>query len=237
MRIISKIHDYYDGAMAMGVDTTRVFVRAKRDRIYLPDNNTVSTYWDRTPMGRADPQYTLRFVLVGFCGELYPCVKLIIHNHYSHTHAEEHKYIYDATRLTSLMHNLKNKSYQVLSDEEFACKWLLREPIMHPYWASHNTEQFINKFTHVFADYSTPYFVVDFPYRTPPRCDLMPLLKEYNFYKIKDCYTAYLDIDMFLHNQLCDMDNPHIDPIPDVVKAESKGFNKFSFRKDKQIKK
>jgi hypothetical protein len=55
------------------------------------------------------------------------------------------------------------------------------------------------------------------------------------FYRVFDPYQAYQEVAMWLSNQAVP-----IKPIPemsDEIKAESKGFNKFSFRKDPSSKK
>ena len=56
-------------------------------------------------------------------------------------------------------------------------------------------------------------------------------LKPLEFYKIFNTNLAYHEIEMFLNNMAVPMK-----PIPvldDVTMAESKGFDKYSFRKDK----
>lgn len=55
-------------------------------------------------------------------------------------------------------------------------------------------------------------------------------LKEIGFYKIKSPQIAYQDINSFLNNIAVKEDR--IPVISDEILAESKGFNKFSFRKD-----
>ena len=49
--------------------------------------------------------------------------------------------------------------------------------------------------------------------------------------RIKDPYTAYQELSMYLGNMA--FPNKPIPTISDEVMAEIKGFNKFSFRKDK----
>ena len=42
---------------------------------------------------------------------------------------------------------------------------------------------------------------------------------------------------MFMNNQIVRPDDPYIEPVSDVIKAQAHGFDKFSFRKDKSKKK
>ena len=226
MRIISKIHDYYDSAMSLGVDTNRVFVRENRDPIYINNTNRSTRYFDKESSTNS---YYIKFLLIGFCGEMFPCIR---YQGYGVNNSEP-KYIYTNEALSIELPKGKPIVGYDQNDIEFIKQWLNKGVIKSIWYAPHDNNKYMNSFKHIFMTYKTPYFVIDFPYRTPPRCNLMPILRDYKFYKIKDSYTAYQDIDMFLHNQLCDMDNPHIEPIPDVIKAQSKGFNKYSFRKDK----
>lgn len=56
-------------------------------------------------------------------------------------------------------------------------------------------------------------------------------LRPFDFMRVMDPYTAFQEISMWLGNQA----EPR-KPIPvldDITMAEIKGFNKFSFRKDK----
>jgi len=62
-----------------------------------------------------------------------------------------------------------------------------------------------------------------------------PVLKDYSFYKLFDSMAAYQEISMYMSN-MC-FPEVEINPVPDEIKAESHGFNKYSFRKDPQKKK
>jgi hypothetical protein len=51
-----------------------------------------------------------------------------------------------------------------------------------------------------------------------------------------DGFQAFQEIDRFVSNELAPMDNRDT-VISDVLKAETHGFDKYSFRKDKGLKK
>ncbi len=57
-------------------------------------------------------------------------------------------------------------------------------------------------------------------------------LRDYKFYKIYDTYSAAQEIEMYLNN-LAIPEKP-IPKISDKIMAEAKGFDKYSFRKDKK---
>jgi hypothetical protein len=55
------------------------------------------------------------------------------------------------------------------------------------------------------------------------------LLNQHDFMRVFDPYTAFQEIEMFMSN-LAIPQKP-MPVIPDELKAESKGFDKWSFRK------
>ena len=59
-------------------------------------------------------------------------------------------------------------------------------------------------------------------------------LREAEFYRIKDAYTAFQELSMYLSNQA--QPRKPIPEMDDQTKAEQHGFDKFSFRKDKKDK-
>lgn len=60
-----------------------------------------------------------------------------------------------------------------------------------------------------------------------------PLLKGLEFQKTMNPFLCFQDIEMFLNNDIALPDSPRILPVPDKIKAESHGFDKYSFRKAK----
>jgi hypothetical protein len=82
----------------------------------------------------------------------------------------------------------------------------------------------------IFQQYKVIYFYV----RKECKSHLVesyPQLKNIQFYKVFDSYSAYQKIEQYLTNELAD-DPMSIDPISDKLKAENHGFNKWSFRKE-----
>jgi hypothetical protein len=57
-----------------------------------------------------------------------------------------------------------------------------------------------------------------------------PLLRKYNFEQVKDPYSAWQEISQFLGSELATQRDPN-PPIPDELRAQAKGFDKWSFRK------
>ncbi len=66
--------------------------------------------------------------------------------------------------------------------------------------------------------------------------EIYPILKKYQFYKVFDTYEAFQKIEHFLTNELIKPDDMKV-VIPDNLKAQSKGFDKWSFRKEPTTRK
>ena len=59
-----------------------------------------------------------------------------------------------------------------------------------------------------------------------------PILEAINFQDRMDSFEAFQCLERYLSNEMAPRDGKMDKPIPDKIKAESKGFNKFSFRKE-----
>jgi len=69
-------------------------------------------------------------------------------------------------------------------------------------------------------------------YRKEEKVVVNPRLKDIGFDKFMDGFQAFQELDRFVSNELAPVDS-RVVVIPDKLKAESHGFDKFSFRKDK----
>ena len=212
MRILSKFHDYYDTAIGYGIDKERVYERNKEVRC-VDDMRTL--FVDHNGC------HVTLFV-IGFCGELFGVAEV------------EGKYFY----------NFKGLDAFTLS-KKYQSRYNIHRSLIHSFLDGRVEQSLrdntwhrdIPDFNSYFRKYNVPIFTVKVASSIisewSPKLVLNPKLKDLEFYRIKDAFTAYQEIDMYLHNELANPDNPHIDPIPDQLRAESHGFDKYSFRKDK----
>ena len=101
----------------------------------------------------------------------------------------------------------------------------------------------------LFVEYNTPVFVYDGDYgrtalttgrsyhRNKDAFIINPLLKDYEFYKVFDTFQAFQEIQMYIGGVLGSKENEII-KISDKDKINQHGFDfKWSFRKEKEIKK
>ena len=86
----------------------------------------------------------------------------------------------------------------------------------------------------LFRESKTPIFVYD-TYRRDDAFIINPILKDYEFYKVVDAFTAFTELQMFISGVL-GVGEKEIVEIEDKYKIGQHGFDKWSFRKEPQKK-
>jgi hypothetical protein len=225
MKIISKYHDYYDGVGAHDREPTPVYLRHSKDikdvkieRDYLkigridfrPNNSTFKH--DRVAYIR----------IVGFCGKMYPF--LHVTKYYgtwgNDDDEKDEEFIYDHDRLDALEY----KHY---------LRWLGEKPGLFykrdDYIKNLNSSEELKS---LFKKYNTPVFLLTKVWNEP-YLTINPILKDFHFAKAIDPYTAYQELSMYLGNELTQEHQGNVPTGDDKTLASSKGYDRFSFRKDK----
>lgn len=205
-------------------------------------------------------EYELSTGILGFCGKIYPYIKCVKSTpetgktiDYIHTLEE-----YNTLRSELTLGNYKsNRYWNTTIFDNFTLKDFTKDPakdffegnfkpfIEHTLSRTHsgrNGRVFdFSNLKDLFIEHKVPYYIIKYT-RNPNSATghsliLNPCLSDYKVYRMFDAYTAYQEIDMFLNNEIVRPDDPYIEPIPDKIKAESHGFDKFSFRRSKGKKK
>ena len=210
MRIISDFSDYYDCVQAYGQDKNCVYNRITKS-VYRNKQYTHS-YSDYYYTKNQDVTHYIDFGYIGFCGNYYNYVRV-----YDRKSLNIYFYNYDEYLDFRMVHdihfskNQKKKWYKKSTANE-------RYNFQRPKQSSHDE----------FFKYNTPILV-----HKKNSLLINPILKDMQFFKVKDVYSAYNDIYCYLNGVLGTNQKPI--PVPDdVTMAEIKGFNKYSFRKDPQ---
>ena len=235
MYIISKTKDYYDGVVGtVGVDKTIVY---ERETIINEDPHTFiepffpKKIWDRRdrspfrhilsgyPVEKGSKYDNTSYFIVGFCGKLYIGWKFYQEIKDNHSYPELDTFItYDLEFIKKqLVH--KNWSSNLLDDID--------------YILSYNSLE-------MFRNLKIPIFIHDSDYNRTDirryRCNEVfitnPTLKDYEFYKVMDSFTAFQEIQMFIGGVLGTGEKEIVE-VEDKYKIDQHGFNKFSFRRDK----
>lgn len=233
MRIISKFKDYYDGALrhSGGGDKTIPLIRTnsmvKIEDLYCP---AFTSDIEILPQSKKD-YIGVSSGTVGFCGIEYP----YIHLNYEKYVGKDDNGIYDVKEYSGkYIYNLESFKKET---KNYSFKYYGRytndnEKIKE--YVYNNVEKYLQRNHTYLNDYfkklNTPYFHCNAGH-DQHEIEIFPILKNLQFYRVVSIDIAYNQIEMFITNTLAPKDNPYVQPVPDEIKAESKGFDKWSFRK------
>lgn len=243
MRIISKFFDYYDKALAYGIDTGRVYVREEKEFNVLfssPDrNHELFSIAEELP----DLKFLHKTGLIAFCGKIYPFFSIYYGNklrtYYS---IESYRNDLDSESLLNflieeLRSEFKNDSPWAAKKKIEAIKNDLDNSGPYKYWRSRPpdyADKYIGKSIEddIFIKYNSPVLLVFRPsYKKDDIKGIInPRLKDYEFYRVQDPYTAFQEISMFLGSNLVKQVDPEIN-FSDDLKRDIHGFDEWSFRK------
>ena len=228
MRIISKFHDYYDSALGYGGDSQLPLYLLSTEEVFIQQNQKDDLYWaNSTSRGFSRnifgvPKYDLKdkmlsvsFIeknLVVFCGDVVPFI--VVATRHRKTFQTVREYIYDYDSFVELA-----------GDSPRSKEWLTQ---------SHNpslAEDFLIR-------HRVPVILVPiYDSSLGPRIIKSPPLKDVKFFKHMDAFGVFQRIEMFLGNNLASQNDPPVPVGSDVDIAMSKGYDKYSFRKDSPGKK
>ena len=216
MRIISKFRDYYDGVMKTGMDREVVYVRATVDVLLDKawklgfDTKRMTAF----SMSGKSGTYTIWTTFLGYCGTIYKV--------YMVTGDLGHHVFYDYEEFKTYMLDTKLGSGYDFGERRY---WPSRYQEFRDYDTS--------KMSELFHKFQTPLFLLnhEYHYRKPDKTTLTlsPCLKDLEFQRIKDPYTAYQDIFQFVAGTLNKPENKMV-KISDKDKIAKHGFDKWSFR-------
>jgi hypothetical protein len=225
MLINSKHNDYYDGLSKQYLDKTIVY---DREEITLQTNKidnrsslySLLNYYKTLHRHGHIRSNDITPILIGFCGELF----ILYSNDRKILTTEE-----EILNFFNEIETNKNDRY-------------------YKYWKPYDTltkikSQFVEiqnlKSDDVFIELDCPIFLLE--YRRPNYQDVEliknPILKDYNFQKLKDTFTCFQDIQTYISNILVVNKTMKEVKIEDKYLMQSKGFDNFSFKKEKHNRK
>jgi hypothetical protein len=225
MRIIADQKDYYDCIMGCGQDRTVVYVRKPEeqhlDRKEWPFPNCHGDQGDA--------------YIIGFCGKIYPLIELyppLIEHDPKPTLSIK---CFSLAEVDAFMEqHLRPRELRAYHEKG---RYQRR---LHFPWGS-GTRRHYEDFFRECAKQQTQYEQMFMEKRCPifvaykhgrgytGVIEWNSMLNKYGFFRVFDTYTAFQEIAMFVGN-LAIPQKP-MPVIPDKLKAESKGFNEWSFRK------
>lgn len=238
MRIISKFHDYYDTAMGLGQDRNLVFSRIKKQLPKEAANfSTAGTIRKLHSMDKkkkksihCDP------ITILFCGKEYHGIKVQVGDYLLRSFiffpAPDVHYFYDADALRDFLQTFDiditvkprhYQRYQRVSPRSYYDQCVE--------WFSPTVSRSEN------AMISGGYSILlqdDTVRPSDPKIESTwisnPILREIEFYKIVDPFTAFQELSMWIGGVLPTPGRDMVN-IEDKYRIAQHGFDKWSFRK------
>jgi len=256
MKIFSKFNDYYDSAMAYGVDDHVHWVRKTTEtELPLPTPHYTKTEigppadpffdspiyteapnnnhsWYRGDGHRTFPNYSLYFA--GFCGKIYPYYEFWW---YGPGSVKVVRTAFSADDIVSVLNEYDDSRK---ATEKFQTKTKNKGWNKGWFRTSFRYKEADNYFTKwsgtdsqfdMFVRFKTPIFTLtDYNRGRSITLTVNPVLKDIGFQRIVDPFTAYQEIEMFLSGIL-GMNDPETVDIEDKYMISQKGFDDMSFKK------
>jgi hypothetical protein len=215
MLIDSRFRDYYDNIMSTGIDRDCVYRRQTQSTSHEKEIRSILPYGSTNVEG-----YEFVPFIIGFAGKLYPVVRIVKINQDPKKNINFHMHSLNDYIEFKKFHKLVLKPGRYYSDYELYDEKGMKEFFDENY----------KKYEDLFIKYKVPVFNIE-------REDhgtvlvLNPKLKDFDFVRVKDPFTAFQEIFMF---QAGVLGNPEkeIVTISDKVKAQQHGHDgKYSFKK------
>lgn len=242
MRIISKFHDYYDTAMGVGIDNTRIFNRNREPiDLLVASHPTLKEIEDEFPVPNFERAVSsvglsVRRVIIGFCGKIYIGYDVELSKSINNNYPNYKNTLFNIQDLEEFYNVLDPKGslwYNFIIPNKRNRKFIKR----WNRWTSEVFEEFRDRYNettnleHLFLDYNTPIFTIVFnQYGRNAVFDPSPCLKDFNMGRKFDAYRAYQEIDMYMSGVLGSVEKEPVD-ISDTHMRDAKGFDNMSFKK------
>ena len=223
MRIISDFHDYYDVGMQNGIDPQLPYRRFRREEKIDPCRSGLfyPSYFDDYCVKK------YKVLFLGFAGKIYPFFEYANDSHemaYLFDFDKIDFKYFDDTMSDIIWHCRRSKSRKMESRQILA--WIKND--LKTIVAYKDKKELLD----LFDKFKTAIFVHRLEHTT---IIINERLNQYGFQKVLPPMQAFQELEMYVGSYLT---RPAIEepPIPDKIKAEIHGFDKYSFRKDKKLK-
>lgn len=219
MLIVSDFHDYYDSVSSLGIDKKCPYQRKQvKTEVRFPREVISPAMYNEYERGGF--KYKIRYRLLGFCGKIYPVV-IVEKSTYFNPEILDQEFFYEEKPLAQYLTSLK------ITPKQYKRWWQDRYTIE----VVDGLKKFFNPsswdhFLPYFQTHKVPIFMIGRDFYV-----LNPALKQYRFQQVKDTYTAFQEVYMYISGVLGVQPNPTVE-VSDKVKAAAKGHDgKYSFRK------
>jgi len=250
MRIFSKFHDYYDKVLSYGIDPNVIYERKEEDITEIVDKNpyikdTLSQIHDNIFDFKIErinsPELQIIFKnIILFCGKIYFCIKISYKVRGVEQYIDTiHEYIYtfDTFERAINKYSKINLEYGIPSGIFDGSRGKLIEAskrFKSLFDRQGVTSDIIIPF-HFELD--SPIIVIDydmlFTYKRKINIYKDKKLKDVEFFKAVNPFKAFQELSMFIGGVMGGK-SPITIEVSDKDRIAKHGFDKFSFRKEKQ---
>lgn len=235
MKIYSKFRDYYDSVLKISqTEEDGVVYQRDTDEIIFNLNQAEVKEFGYTRHFRDE---FIKFI--GFCGKIYPFVFFDFAEEEYSTKKAYYVGADDSILFESLTkHNSKMSRHRWLDNITlYEINYLFGVKQTDTWWQRY---EFVTPFKleEFFIRYETPIFLFEqlgyggiHNSQNLWKLTKNVCLQDFQFQKIVDPFTAFQEISMFFNTTLTNLKTPVMPVGDDKTLAESKGFDKWSFRK------
>jgi hypothetical protein len=201
--------------MSTGVDRDCVYKRHPKDIVYEKEVRNILPFASSNIL-----ELSFIPIIIGFAGNLYPVVRIIKVD--PNTNKEIHFHIYSIDDFNEF----KKTHEIIIKDDRYYSKGELYDEIGLKDFFNEN----FNKLNSLFIKYKSPIFTIEKELHET-EIHLNHKLKDFDFVRVKDPFTAFQEIYMFIAGVLGNPEKEII-TITDKVKAQQHGHDgKYSFKK------
>ena len=231
MRIKSNFHDFYDSVMAYGQDQSIFYLRKPVEeslhKVAVFPFLCGSGPWTSSKMP------TIEGRIVGFCGKIYPVAEIAVSRTYNIDGRYDPKqmkaFCYTMEAVDAFIQaNFRERQLEGYLSKGYNRYWTVTHQGAFAEWFERCAEA-KGKYQKVFVEHKTPLFVTE-SRRFDHVIVFNACLKDVEFYRVMDPYTAFQDLAMYWGGMA--QDNRPIPAVSDKDMVTAKGFDKWSFRKE-----
>ncbi|MFW6025771.1 MAG: hypothetical protein ACOCRX_05450 [Candidatus Woesearchaeota archaeon] len=252
MRIISKFHDYYDTSLSYGIDDNIIY---KREKINLDKNDPNFQKLFKELKSTSDFNSLERFIMsririndvfdhllnfegfgnIFFCLKSYPFLEFEISDSVKNY---KNVYVYNIEQFEKdCVKDLSEKDKKFLHKKSKFSKKSLYDKVIDYFKDNYHDYSNNEILMSLHLEYETPIIAkFENKYFQSEKVIINPILKDFDFYRAVDPFTAFQEISNFMGNYIGKKGNETVE-IDDNIRAELHGFNKESFRKPPKKKK
>jgi len=231
LKIISPFHDYYDSAMVYFDDT--ILLKRKTERRFLGEVKVALPYhMDSIAIsygrGISSNHRIAAIDYLYFCGKVYPL--FVLFNARRHWERVQGKYTHIEQRSDQVYFNSIDDLLKACEQEGLKINRSFGQPKNHIEKIKERLKRMENQeiSADVFRSVGAPYFILEgnvvvvYP-------ELKAITKSFKM----DAATVYQEIEMYMGGVLGQEEKP-VEPVSDIDKRNSKGFDEYSFKKRKE---